>query len=195
VAPGEETVRRIVSSTYMTLDGVVQDPQDWPSGTHADDPHAGELQTELLLSADALLLGRATYEGFASFWAERSGDPFSDRINAIEKWVVARRPLAAHWDGAEVLPADWVEALRARKEAPGGAIVQFGYGHVTRTLIAEGLLDELRLWMHPFLWGRGGAEALLYRDGTRALLELADVTRLASGIVVLVYRRAVESTG
>src|SRR3954464_10114885 len=86
----DRTMRRIINSTYITLDGVIENPQDWPSGRHEGDTRVGEIQTELLLGCDALLLGRRTYEGFAPVWTAMSGDPHSDHINAMEKWVVSR---------------------------------------------------------------------------------------------------------
>lgn len=73
-------MRRIINSTYITLDGIIENPQDWPSGRDKDDGRGGEIQTELLLSCDALLLGRRTYEGFVPVWTARSGDPYSDHI-------------------------------------------------------------------------------------------------------------------
>jgi hypothetical protein len=80
-------MRKIINSTYITLDGVIENPQDWPYGG-ADDG-AGAIQTELLLACDALLMGRRTYEGFAPVWPTRSGDPYSDRINSRAKYVVS----------------------------------------------------------------------------------------------------------
>jgi riboflavin biosynthesis pyrimidine reductase len=74
------------------------------------------------------------------------------------------------------------------KQEPGGDIVQFGVGEVTRTLMAAGLLDRLRLWVHPFIIGHGGPDALLYRDLETTRFELTSTTPLASGIVVLDYR-------
>jgi dihydrofolate reductase len=75
-------MRRIINSTYITLDGVIANPQDWPSGRMTDD--AGTtIQRELLFSCDALLMGRKTYDSFAAVWPTRSGDPISDRINSM----------------------------------------------------------------------------------------------------------------
>jgi dihydrofolate reductase len=140
-------MRRIINSTYITLDGVIEDPQDWPSGRHLDDGRGGELQTELLVGCDALLLGRHTYDAFVPVWTAMSGDPYSDHINAMEKWVVS-------------------------------------------STLTHGLLDELRLWVHPFMLGKGGASDLLFRPDRAGQVELVDATPLASGIVVVSYRVA-----
>jgi dihydrofolate reductase len=81
-------VRSIINSTYVTLDGVIQNPQNWPvSGGFSEE--GGRIQFELLERCDALLMGRHTYDGFAPAWSSRSGDPFSDRMNALPKYVLA----------------------------------------------------------------------------------------------------------
>ena len=180
-------MRRIINSTYISLDGVIENPQDWPSGRHEDDGRGGQIQTELLLHCDALLMGRRTYEGFAPVWQARSGDPYSDHINAMEKWVVSTTLTDPEWNNTSVIGGDVAEAIRARKAQPGQDIVQYGFGQLSYTLLEHGLLDELRLWVHPFFVGRGGPQDLLFREGPATQFELTDTTPLASGIVVLTY--------
>src|SRR3954447_5733581 len=184
----DRTMRRIINSTYITLDGVIENPQDWPSGRHEGDTRGGEIQTELLLSCDALLLGRRTYEGFEPVWTAMSGDPYSDHINAMEKWVVSSTLTDPTWNNTEVLAGDVAAEIAPRKAQDGGDIVQYGFGPVTDLLLAHGLLDELRLWIHPFMLGKGGPSDLLFRAGRAANFELTDATPLASGNVVLTYR-------
>ena len=181
-------MRRIINSTYISLDGAIENPQDWPSGRHEDDGQGGQIQTDLLLSCDANLMGRRTYEGMAPVWMTMAGDPYSDHINAMEKWVVSTTLADPQWNNTEVISTDVVEQIRHRKEQPGNDIVQYGYGRLTDTLLENGLLDELRLWVHPLFVGRGNAEDLLFRDGRRAQFELLDVTPLQSGIVIMKYR-------
>jgi dihydrofolate reductase len=132
-------------------------------------------------------MGRRTYEGFAPVWAARSGDPYSDHINAIEKWVASTTLSEPVWNNTEVIADGLADEVARRKRRPGGNIVQYGIGRVTDALLAHGLLDELRLWIHPFLVGRGSATDLLFRDGRAAEFELANAEALASGIVVLTY--------
>jgi dihydrofolate reductase len=177
---------RLVNSTYISLDGAIENPQTWPSGRHQDDGRAQEVQTELLLASDSVLMGRRTYEGFAALWPTMSGDPYSDKINAMEKLVASRTLTEPGWNNTTVIGDDLVGEIERRKGS-GGDIVQYGFGEVSRTLLAAGLIDELRLWFHPLLVGSGGPEDLLFRDGTAAQLELVEVERLASGIVVLTY--------
>jgi dihydrofolate reductase len=180
-------MRRIINSTYITLDGVIESPQDWPSGRHEGDGRGSEIQTELLLSCDALLLGRRTYEGFAPVWTAMSGDAYSDHINAMEKWVVSRTLTDPSWNNSEVIGVDVVAEIGRRKAQEGGNIVQYGFGPVTDLLLAHGLLDELRLWVHPFMLGSGSTSDLLFRPERAGHFELTDVARLASGNVVLTY--------
>jgi dihydrofolate reductase len=177
---------RIVNSTYITLDGAVENPQNWPSGRHQDDGRAQEIQTELLLGSETVLMGRRTYEGFAPVWSAQSGDPYSDKINAMEKLVASTTLADPEWNNTTVVGEGLVEEIGRRKES-GGDLVQYGFGPVTRLLLEAGLLDELRLWVHPLMVGAGEPSDLLFRDGAAAQFELTDVTRLASGIVILAY--------
>ena len=178
---------RLVNSTYITVDGAIENPQDWPSGRHEDDGRGQEIQTELMLGSETILMGRRTYEGFAPVWSARSGDPASDRINAMEKVVASTTLTEPEWNNTTVVSEDLVGEIARRKQGDGD-IVQYGFGPVSRALLDAGLLDELRLWIHPLMVGRGDPGDLLFRQETVAQLELADVTRLASGIVILAYR-------
>jgi dihydrofolate reductase len=180
-------MRRIINSTYITLDGIIENPQDWPSGRHKDDGRGGEIQTELLLSCDALLLGRRTYEGFAPVWTAMSGDPYSDHINAMEKWVVSNTLTNPTWNNSEVIAGAVAAEIARRKSQDGGNIVQYGFGPVTDLLLTNGLLDELRLWVHPFMLGSRNPSDLLFRPERTRHFELADTTPLTSGNVVLTY--------
>jgi dihydrofolate reductase len=180
-------MRQIINSTYVTLDGVIQNPQDWPSlGGFTGE--GNQVQAELLERCDALLMGRRTYDAFAPVWSARSGDPFGDRMNALPKYVVATTLTDPQWNNTTVLDHDPIEAIRHLKQQPGGGIVQYGFGRLSHALMAAGLLDELRLWVHPFFVGTGTAGDLLYRAGSSGSFELAGSTTLSSGIVILTYR-------
>lgn len=180
-------MRRIINSTYVTLDGVIQNPQDWPSlGGFSDE--GNQVQAELLERCDAVLMGRRTYEAFAPVWSALSGDPVSDRMNALPKYVVATTLTDLQWHNTTVIDHDPIEAIRGLKQQPGVGIVQYGFGPLSRALMAAGLLDELRLWVHPFFVGTGTASDLLYRAGSSGSFELAGSASLGSGIVILTYR-------
>ncbi len=174
-------MRKLVESTFVTLDGRISNPQDW-SPPYWDDEH-NAYASKLLFAADVLLLGRATYEGFVQAWPSRSGDPYTDRINAMPKYVASRTLTEATWNST-VLDGDVAEAVADLKALPGENILKFGTGELDRTLIANGLVDEFHFWVFPVLAGEG--QSLI--DGIDVThLQLVETTRFASGIVVHVY--------
>jgi dihydrofolate reductase len=180
-------MRKIINSTYVTLDGVIQNPLDWPAlGSFSSEGNT--IQTELLLSCDAVLMGRHTYDGFVPVWAPRSGDPYTDHINAITKYVVSTTLTEPEWANTTVIDHDPIDAIRDLKQQPGADIVQYGFGRLAHALMAEGLLDELRLWVHPFFVGNSNGSELLYQAGSAGTFTHADTTTLDSGIVILTYR-------
>jgi len=171
-------MRTLVGSTFITLDGVISDPQVW-SPPYWDEEHFAYAQG-LLAPADAMLLGRRTYEGFAPAWESRAGDPFADRMNALPKHVASRTPTALGWN-ASVIPGDLAEGVRDLKAQDGGTIVKYGTGEVDAALIAAGLLDELHLWVFPVVAGAGD-RLLPGIDLTH--FRLLDTSVFSSGIVV-----------
>jgi dihydrofolate reductase len=180
-------MRRIINSTYISLDGVIQDPHHWPP--NGPDGGAGDAaQTGLLEECDAMVMGRRTYESFSVAWPSRAGDPFSDRINAMDKYVVSSTLKDPEWNNTEVIDDDPIVAVEALKAQPGGHIVQYGFGRLTHALLDHGLLDEVRLWVHPLFVRSGEPEDLLFRKGALTQLRLEDVQRLDSGIVILSYQ-------
>jgi dihydrofolate reductase len=174
-------MRKLVESTFMTLDGVTNDPQNW-SGPYWDDEHAGYAR-RLLFSSDAMLLGRKTYEGFAQAWPQRAGDnDFADRFNELPKFVASRSmpPGQAEWN-ATVLEGDAADAVAKLKDEDGQSIIKYGTGEFSKALLENKLVDEYHFWIFPEVMGSG--DRLL--DGFRTSLELVDTTRFKSGIVVL----------
>jgi dihydrofolate reductase len=173
-------MRKLVESTFVTLDGVIGDPQVW-GPPYWDDEHAGYAR-KLLFSADALLLGRATYEGFAEAWPPRSGE-MADRINSLPKHVASNTLKEATWN-ATIIDGDVAEEVAKLKEQPGENLLKYGTGELDRTLLAHGLVDEFHFWFFPVLLG-GGQRLIEGIDTTH--LKLVDTTRFGSGIVVNVY--------
>jgi dihydrofolate reductase len=174
-------MRKLVESTFVTLDGSISDPQTW-SPPYWDDEHAA-YASKLLFAADALVLGRATYEGFATAWPSRSGDPYTDRINEMPKHVASRTLRETTWN-ATVLEGDAAEAIAALKAEDGGDLLKFGTGELDRALLEHGLLDELHLWVFPVLVGSGQR---LIEGIPTTHLELVDTTRFGSGIIANTY--------
>jgi dihydrofolate reductase len=174
-------VRKLIESTFMTLDGVISSPQDWGSA-YWDEEHA-RYSNRLLEDAGSLLLGRETYDVFAAVWPARAGDPYADRINRLPKHVASTTLSEARWN-TSVLEGDVASAVAELKQQAGGSILKFGTGQLDRTLLGHGLLDELHLWIFPVVAGAG--ERLL-EGATMTQLTLLDTTTFASGIVVHVY--------
>ena len=181
-------MRNLINSTYISLDGVIEAPHLWPSRGRPGDERADRIQTDLALSCDALLMGRHTYDGFAPVWPTRSGDPISDHINAMPKYVVSTTLKDPEWNNTQVIDGDVAAEVARLKQAPGANIVQYGFGAVTRLLLEHGLLDELRLWVHPLIVGSGRPSDLLFGDAPAVGFELIDTTTLSDGIVILSYR-------
>jgi dihydrofolate reductase len=179
-------VRQIINSTFLTLDGAVEDPHLWPS-SGSSNGRAEAMQTELLATCDAVLMGRRTYESFAAVWPTRSGDPFSDRINAMRKLVVSTTLRNPAWNNTTVIAGDVAGELARLKEEPGGNIVQYGIGPVTYTLLEHGLQDELRLWLHPLILGRKGPSLPHFHVCPTTQLRLLESTALPNGEVMLRY--------
>ena len=180
-------MRKIINSTYITIDGVIEAPHLWPSLDRPGDERFGQIQAELLESCDAMLMGRHTYDGFAPVWPTRAGDPFSDRINAMPKYVVSTTLKDPEWNNTHVIDRDVVAELTRLKQAAGGHIVQYGFGAVSRLLLEHGMLDELRLWVHPLILGSGRPGDLLFGAVPAVGFHLTDATTLSDGIILLSY--------
>jgi dihydrofolate reductase len=182
-------VRAIINSTYVTLDGVIRDPQDWPA-TGGFSSQGDQVQAELLQRCDAAIMGRHTYESFFPVFSARSGDPVSDRMNAVQKYVVSTTLTDPQWHNTSVVDRDPIDTIRDLKEQPGEGIVQYGFGQLSHALMSAGLIDELHLWVHPFFVGTGSADGLLHRPGSTGRFDLTGSVTLDSGIVILTYRAA-----
>ena len=172
-------MRKLVESTFVTLDGVISSPQEW-GPPYWDDEHA-QYARDLLFSADALLLGRKTYEGFAQAWPSRTGD-ISDRINSLPKYVASRTLDDATWN-ATIIKGDVAAEVPKLKAEPGENILKYGTGELSRTLLEHKLVDEYHFWIFPVVAGSG--ERLF--EGAATSLALIDTTTFGSGIVVAKY--------
>jgi len=174
----------IVSSTFVSLDGVQGgDRMDVWHFDYVDD-ELGELTRRQLFASDAMLMGRGTYDAYAAVWPSRS-DEYSDRINAMPKYVASTTLNAPEWENTTVIGGDLLaEAARLRRDHD---VLMHGYGAIAKSLLRAGLLDELHLWVHPKLAGVGDGSDLVFEPGLEVALELTDVTRLGSGIVLLSY--------
>ena len=181
-------MRKIINSTYITLDGGIENPHLWPSLGDAATEISFDIQNDLLQACDALLMGRRTYESFAAAWPTRSGDSFSDRINAMQKYVASTTLQEPTWNNTTVISADLIGELRKLKAQPGKDIVQYGLGPVSFTMMEHGLMDEIRLWVHPLILGNSGPARPHFLDCAPAHLQLVGARSLPNGITILSYR-------
>ena len=181
-------MRKVVASELVSLDGVMEKPEEW-AFSYSDD-EMEEANAAGMATSDALLLGRVTYEGLAAFWPNQpAGTPMVDYINSVPKYVVSEtleEPL--EWNNSTLIKGDeFAEELTELKRQEGKDITILGSGELVRSLLGDGLLDEIRLVVHPIVLGGGKR---LFEDGNRKALELVDSRTFATGVVYLTYRPA-----
>lgn len=179
----DTSARKLVLTLFMSLDGVVENPE-WTA------PHRGEDSTAFkraeLFESGLLLLGRVTYQGFAEAWPRMENtDDFAERMNSLPKMVVTRTLSTPEWN-AEFITGDVVEAVKRLKTQPGQNILMYGSGTLAQTLMQHGLIDEYRLLLYPVVVGKGRK---LFPGGSPPLhLTLASAQTFSSGVVALIYR-------
>ncbi len=178
-------MRKVINFTHATLDGYIDDPNEW-SFQYSDEDLQGYLM-KMHLAADALLLGRITFEGMAQSWPAMGGNPFADHVNSITHYVVASQPVdTSVWEPTVVIPGpDLVDEVARLKQAEGGDILIWGTGRLTDALAAAGLLDEYRIGTFPII--KGGGEPL-FRTASAGTVDLVDTKVFATGAVIHVYR-------
>jgi dihydrofolate reductase len=184
---------RLIVNNAMTVNGAFEAPSPPPDGWLVLDADSNQVSLEQFLVADAMVLGRKTYEGLAAVWPQLADDPtlgvFADRLNSMPKYVASRtlrEPL--EWN-ATLLKGDLVESVTAIKERHSGTLIVSGAGELARALIDQGLVDELWFWVSPYLWPSGPR----IFDGVGPVrLELIGSTTFPSGVVRLAYRPAPE---
>jgi len=189
-------MRRITAGLFVSLDGVVEAPDQWHFPYFNDEMGASVDAT--LGKADTMLFGRKTYDSFAGAWPEpdaAGGEdaPFAKALGDARKIVVSNQQLEFTWRNSEQLQGDFVEAVTALKNEPGdGTIAMSGSVSVVRQLLAAGLLDELHLLVHPIAVRKG---MRLFDEGEPPIpLRLISSETFKTGVLNLVYEPA-ESTG
>jgi dihydrofolate reductase len=182
---------KIVVSDNVTLDGVVQDPAGdegfrvggWV-GLIKDRPELGKLALDENLAAEALLLGRRTYEWLAARWPTRSGE-LADRLNSLPKYVVSSTLENPAWNNSTVLKGGAVEAVSKLKHEHDGEIVVPASFQLVRTLMEHDLVDELRLKIFPVVLGAG--ERLFGEISDKKAMRLVDIRTIEGDIVFVTY--------
>ncbi|MFI6870923.1 dihydrofolate reductase family protein [Nocardia sp. NPDC050406] len=181
-------MRKLIVTENITVDGVIDATGGWftvaAGPEESDQVEAVRAQFE---AADAVLFGRVTFEEMRGYWPHATEDTtgVADYLNKVEKLVVSSSLVDPQWDNTTVLSGPLVEEIRARKAAPGKDIVCTGSIRLVHALLAAGLVDEFRLFMHPVVLGGG---ARLFPDGTPlSRLRWEEATSFRSGVVLLRY--------
>ncbi|MFF1476321.1 dihydrofolate reductase family protein [Streptomyces sp. NPDC058301] len=188
-------MRKITAGLFISLDGVVEAPDQWHFPYFNDE--MGAAVGAMLGTADTVLFGRKTYESFAGAWPEREaagGEDagFAKTLGDARKIVASTRKLDFSWRNSEQLEGDLIDTVTALKNEPGGDIALSGSISVVRQLLAAGLLDELHLLVHPLAVRKG---MRLFDEGEPAIpLKLMSSEAFGTGVLHLVYGPA-ESTG
>lgn len=175
-------MRKLIEVTHVALGGEIGSPQVW-GFPYLDDEHM-EYASKLLFDADALLLGRLTYEGLSAGYTAMTPNPFVDRMNSIRKYVASTTLREPSWN-ATVINGDVGSFVAELKQEPGKTILRYGNGPLSRTLMEHGLIDEFHLLLTPVAVGNGQHLFAEIHDAPQ--LQLVDVERFASGVVRLVY--------
>jgi dihydrofolate reductase len=186
-------VGKIIATQYMSLDGVIEDPVgmensglgDW-TGPFARGPEGDTFKDEELRAAEAVLLGRRTYDGFAPVWPTIK-TAFADHLNALPKYLASRTVARPEWNNTSLLGDDLIASAKDLKAATKGDILIYGSASVCHTLISVGLIDEFSLMVYPVVLGRG---AKLFPDGVKVGLAAIENRPLGDGIALLRYRVA-----
>jgi dihydrofolate reductase len=194
-------VSKLVVSEFITLDGVVEDPggaEEFDRGGWAFNfdrgPEGDKFKLDEVLAADALLLGRVTYEGFAAAWPAITDEAgFADKMNGMPKYVVSTTLERPEWNNTTVIKGDVAGEVSKLKQQAGDLLVT-GSPTLIRTLMEHDLVDEYRLMVFPIVLGTGKR---LFGDGSKlSTLRLVDAKPVGpDGVVVLTYERARTAGG
>ena len=184
---------KLVVTEFVSVDGVFEDPGGAEGYEHGGWTFEYDRGNDLacldeLMEAEAHLLGRVTYEGFAEAWPSREGE-FAEQLNSDPKYVVSTTLKDPEWQNTTVISGDVAEELAKLKERTDGAILVAGSGTLVRTLLEADLVDELRLMVFPTVLGRGKR---LFPEGIdRLKLRLAQSKQVGSdGVQIQIYQRA-----
>jgi dihydrofolate reductase len=185
---------RIVVTEFVSLDGVIEAPgggEDFKYGGWSFEIDRGDegnrFKLEETMSAEALLLGRVTYEGFAAAWPSREGE-FADKFNTMPKYVVSSTLEEPEWNNSTVLKGDVADEVAKLRQEQDGDIVVHGSARLVQTLIEHDLVDELRLMVFPLVLGSG--KRLFGETSDKKPLRLVDSKVVGDGVGIFIYEPA-----
>ena len=182
-------MRKVIVSEFVSLDGVFEAPDQWHFPYFNDE--MGQEIGAAMGQADAMLMGRVLYEEWSAFWPQQDPEenPIAARMNGIQKYVVSTTlegPLG--WNNSTLIGENVAEEISRLKQQPGKDISISGSGSLVRSLLKDGLIDELRLMVHPVVVGSG--KRLFEEGGEQIALELVDSKTFSTGVVYLTYAPA-----
>jgi dihydrofolate reductase len=182
-------VRKVVAVELVSLDGVMEAPEEWAFSYSNEEMEAANAKG--MAGSDAMLLGRATYQGLAAFWPHQpGGTPMVDYLNSVRKIVVSSTLEEAGWNNSTLIGENALENIAELKRQPGKDITIIGSAILIRSLLEAGLLDELRLMVHPVILGSG--KRLFEDGGEMETLKLVSSQTFETGVVSLAYRPSSE---
>lgn len=179
-------MRKVVSGLFISLDGVAESPDKWQFDNFDEDMMAA--MGSFIGATDTILLGRVTYEEWASYWPTSTDEPFATFINSTPKYVVSTTLDTVAWgdrDNITLIKGDLADKIRRLKEQPGQNIGVAGSPTLVASLLQDDLLDELTLMVHPVVVGQGKH---LFKDGDGLKrLKLVDASTTRTGVAILTY--------
>jgi dihydrofolate reductase len=188
---------RIIVTEFVSLDGVMEAPGGGENYKHAGwtfqikrGEEGDKFKLDETLDSEALLLGRVTYEGFAKAWPKMKND-FADKFNSMPKYVVSSTLKTADWNNSTILSGDVIEEVRALKAKLQGNIVVHGSARLAQALVANDLVDELRLMVFPVILGSG--KRLFGTIDQKKSMKLVSSRTVGDGVGILIYEPAASS--
>ncbi len=180
-------MRKVVVTEFLSLDGVMEAPHLWSFPYWNDEIE--KFKHDELFASDAQLLGRVTYQGFASAWPSRTGE-YADRLNNLPKYVVSTTLETAEWHNSHLIKENIAEEVIRLKQQPGQNILVHGSRALVQTLMQHQLIDEYNLLVYPLILGSG---MRLLNEGDTASLKLVEARPFSSGVVLLRYLTIFDS--
>lgn len=192
-------MRKIITTTFITLDGVMQAPGDskedtaegfkyggWQMDWDTQDEVANTIMAKFMATPYDLLLGRLTYDIFASYWPNHKEIPlFGKSFDRAKKYVVSHKPMELSWDNSELIAGDVVGEIKKLKHSGGPDLVVWGSGNLIQTLLKHNLIDRMHLWTYPITIGTGKK---LFAEGTRPQrFKPVDSKITTTGVVFATY--------
>jgi dihydrofolate reductase len=178
-------MRKVYAGLFSSIDGVVQAPNEWQPGF---DDEMGAALSRMLDGQDAVLMGRVTFTEFAGYWPTSTDEPFASWINSTPKYVASTTlDSVDQWPNSTLIKGPVADFVKDLREEDGGTIGVTGSPSLVRSLIDQGLLDELTLMISPVVAG-GGRKRLFPDDAALTKFELAEAQPTSSGAVIATYR-------